>query len=420
LTSVSCFEFTITAVIFAKQTVYLGVAFNFRLKAGNTPNTKDHEEHNVVSFVFRRGLSVPVLGLSAAAIYLRRIIFLLIGLCALTASVSAQDDSNKLPLKDTVPVKDSPVTIPPESIRITAPDTVRPVKRERPVVKQNDTLTVATTGDSVLNAIPEVYDSTAISEKPTSLWTISTALPFSVQLLQHHPFFGFGSKPVIVHSDIRIFKGKEVLFYALIGLLLMFALLRESFPKYFNDIFRLLFRNTLKQKQIREQLMQTTLPSLLLNAFYALTAGFYIDLLLQHYGVSPIDNFWLLLLYCSAGLLAIYFIKFIGLKVTGWLFNIRAAADSYIFVVFIINKVIGIFLLPFVVLLAFMQGNAYNVAMVLSWCGIGVLFIYRFLLTYTSIRNQVRFNPFHFFLYLCAFEIAPLLLIYKALLFFFP
>jgi hypothetical protein len=116
----------------------------------------------------------------------------------------------------------------------------------------------------------------------------------------------------------------------------------------------------------------------------------------------------------------IYFIKFIGLKFTGWLFNIRGAADSYIFVVFIINKVIGIFLLPFLVLLTFTQGDAYKVVMVLSWCGIGVLFIYRFLLTYASIRNQVRFNPFHFFLYLCAFEIAPLLLIYKALLFFFP
>jgi hypothetical protein len=97
----------------------------------------------------------------------------------------------------------------------------------------------------------------------------------------------------------------------------------------------------------------------------------------------------------------------------------KEGGDTYIFVVFIINKVIGIFLLPFLVLLSFLQGNAYIVALVLSWCGISLLLIYRFLLTYTSVRNQVRFNPFHFFLYLCAFEIAPLLLIYKALLFFF-
>ena len=350
---------------------------------------------------------------------MRRIIFLFIGLFAL-GSVSAQNDSGNLPLKDTVPAKDSLTIIPSDSSRVTQHDSVRPVHRQRTVIKQNDSLVVAPATDTLSHTASEDSALTAVSKKPLAPWTINPGLLFSVQLLQHHPYFGFGSKPVIVHSDTRVFKGKEVLFYAMIGLLLTFALLREAFPKYFNDMFRLLFRNTLKQKQIREQLMQTTLPSLLLNAFYALTAGLYIDLLLQHYGASPIDNFWLLLLYCSAGLLMIYFIKFIGLKLTGWLFNIQGAADSYIFVVFIINKVIGIFLLPFVVLLAFMQGDAYKVAMVLSWCGIGVLFIYRFLLTYTSIRNQVRFNPFHFFLYLCAFEIAPLLLIYKALLFFFP
>jgi Domain of unknown function (DUF4271) len=335
-------------------------------------------------------------------------------------SVSAQNDSGAVALKDTVPVKDSSVIVPADSGRTRPADSVRPVRRERPAIKQNDSLLIAPTIDSTSNAGPEDSVSTAVSKRPLSPWTINPALSLTGQVLQHHPYFGFGSKPVIVHSDVKVFKGKEILFYALIGWLLAFALLRESFPKYFNDMFRLLFRNTLKQKQIREQLMQTTLPSLLLNAFYAITAGFYIDLLLQHYGASPIDNFWLLFLYCSGGLLVIYFIKFIGLKVTGWLFNIQGAADSYIFVVFIINKVIGIFLLPFVVLLAFMNGDAYKVAMVLSWCGIGVLFIYRFLLTYTSIRNQVRFNPFHFFLYLCAFEIAPLLLIYKALLFFFP
>lgn len=286
-------------------------------------------------------------------------------------------------------------------------DSVVHTQRDTSALENQDSLTKAMASDSV-------------TRKPFyATWTLDRTQPIARQLIAHHPYFGFGSAPVIVHSDLKRFKGKEVFFYAMIGLLLAFSFLRQSFPKYFNDMFRLLFRNTLKQKQIREQLMQTTFPSLLLNVFFAVTAGLYIDLLLQHYGASPIDNFWLLLIYCSIGLSLIYLIKFIGLKLTGWLFNIRSAADSYIFVVFIINKVIGIFLLPFVVLLAFLQGETYRVVMVLSWCGLGILLIYRFLLTYTSIRNQVRFNPFHFFLYLCAFEIAPLLLIYKALLFFF-
>lgn len=284
-----------------------------------------------------------------------------------------------------------------------------------------DSLPVLDTTAIVMDSLPIEQSTDLVSKIPWQYakWDIDPTKPFSNQILQRHPYFGFGSQPVIVQTGLRQFQGKEILFYGLIGLLMAFAFLRQAFPKYFNDLFRLFFRTTLKQKQVREQLMQTHLPSLLLNIFFMVSGGLYIDILFQHFGSAPVDNFWLLFLYCSLGLSIIYIIKFLGLKIFGWLFNMKESADNYIFVVYIINKVIGIFLLPFLVLLSFIKGYAYTLALVLSWCGIGILLIYRFLLTYAYIRNQVRFNPFHFFLYLCAFEIAPLLLIYKALLFFF-
>ncbi len=332
--------------------------------------------------------------------------FLFCVLLLLTEFVSAQTDSANTVLKDTVPAQDTPVVI--------------RHKRVPAIRKDSLSLIQATDSLSADSLAAGSVSKDSVSRKPlTSSWKIDPLLPISSQVFEHHPYFGFGSKPVVVHSDLKTFTGKEVLFYALISLLITFSFLKQAFPKYFSDLFRLLFRTTLKQKQISEQLMQTPLPSFLLNIFFAITGGLYADLLLQHFGVTPIDNFWLLFVYCALGLSVIYLVKYFGLKVTGWLFNIKAAADAYIFVVYIINKVIGIFLLPFLVLLAFLQGNAYTVILIFSLCGIGLLLIYRFLLTYTSVRNQVRFNPFHFFLYLCAFEIAPLLLIYKALLFFF-
>lgn len=342
-------------------------------------------------------------------IILRRILFLFFIVFGFNEFAVAQTDadSNVVALQDTLPKVNTPVvavkrdTLPKVSTRVVVP------KDTLPVVSQ-DTLPVNLLSDSV-------------SRKPeaNSNWEIDPTAPLIDQLLSNHPYFGFASTPVIVHSGLKQFKGKEILFFSLIALLLAFALLRQAFPKYFNDLVRLLFRTTLKQKQIREQLMQTPLPSLLLNMFFVVSGGFYINILLHHFKITPVDNYWLLGFYCTVGLAIIYTVKFVGLKICGWLFNIKGIADTYVFVVFIINKVIGIFLLPFLVLLTFTEGTAYMVALVLSWCGIGLLIIYRFLLTYAAIRNQVRFNPFHFFLYLCAFEIAPLLLIYKALLFFF-
>jgi Domain of unknown function (DUF4271) len=229
------------------------------------------------------------------------------------------------------------------------------------------------------------------------------------------------TKPTVPQKhegSIREVKGKEMLFYLLVLLFIAFAVLRRAFPKYFNDLFRLFFRTTIKQRQIREQLMQTPLPSLMLNGFYMLSAGLYIAFLMQHFGLDPVGNFWLMFLYCALGLSTAYFIKYAGLKICGWLFNLEEAADSYIFIVFIINKMIGVLLLPFLLVLAFSLGDVYSTGLTLSWCMVGAMLGYRIILTYGAIRNQVKVNPFHFFLYLCAFEIAPLLLVYKALLIF--
>jgi hypothetical protein len=281
--------------------------------------------------------------------------------------------------------------------------------------------TVKVAGDSIPTIVNQVVlDS--VSRRPELLipaWEAQTDLPFSVQILKQHPFFNFRVKPFVVPTGIKVFKGKETFFYVIMGLVLAFALLRITFAKYFYDLFRVFFRTTMKQRQIREQLMQTPLPSLGFNLFFIASAGLYIDFLLYHFGFKPVDNFWVLYLYCCAGLSAIYLGKFISLKICGWMFNMRQAADSYIFIVFIINKVIGIFLLPFLVLLAFSAEPVRSIGMTLSWLGIGLLLVYRFILGYSAVRNEVRFNLFHFFLYICAFEIAPLLLIYRLLLFFF-
>ena len=256
-------------------------------------------------------------------------------------------------------------------------------------------------------------------------WVMKPGISFSSpefewQIMEHHPYFGFKALPEkILKPDIKQFKGKELLFYLLVFLLLIYALLRKAFPKYFNDLFRIFFRTTLKQRQIKEQLMQTPLPSLLLNGFFVISGGLYITFLLQYFSVRAGESFWLMFLYSSVGLSVAYLLKFLGLKVSGWLFNMEEAANSYIFIVFIVNKMIGILLLPILVLLAFTFGNVYSGGMTISWCLIAGLFMYRFILTYAAVHNQVKVNPFHFFLYMCAFEIAPLLLIYKGLLLFF-
>jgi hypothetical protein len=67
--------------------------------------------------------------------------------------------------------------------------------------------------------------------------------------------------------------------------------------------------------------------------------------------------------------------------------------------------------------LAFAQGDLYQLALILSFCGLAGLFIYRFILSYSAVHKLIKVRPFHFITYLVAFEIVPLLLIYKLLLY---
>ena len=111
----------------------------------------------------------------------------------------------------------------------------------------------------------------------------------------------------------------------------------------------------------------------------------------------------------------LYLLKYLILRITGWIFNINRAVETYLFVVFMTNKIIGIFLLPFLVLISFSGPFLTEVGITLSIIMIGLFYVYRFIASYSTLHKEIKISGLHFFLYLCAFEIAPLLLIYKVL-----
>lgn len=234
-------------------------------------------------------------------------------------------------------------------------------------------------------------------------------------LFKAHPLFSF-TQPTRYTVTARKWEGKEAIFYSLIGLLLFFAILRNSFYRYVDDLFKTYFRTTVKQRQIKDQLLQSPLPSMMFNIFFTLSIGMFLALVLQYFGMGTEYNFWMLYLYCVLGLIAMYGVKYITLKIIGWLFQVPDATESYIFVVFTTNKIIGMVLIPFIVVLAFTFGNVKQATVTLSIAVIIGILVYRFFLSYTSIKNKIRVSFFHFLIYLLAFEVAPLLLINKLLL----
>jgi hypothetical protein len=230
----------------------------------------------------------------------------------------------------------------------------------------------------------------------------------------HHPLLTF-TEPIRYTVTRMEWEGKEPVFYSIIFLLLFFAFIKNSFHRYFIDLFKIFFRSSMRQRQIKEQLLASPLQSMLYNIFFALCLGMFAAILFQHFGFKVELNFWLLTLYCAVAIGIIYAGKYIFLKIIGWILQVSEAVNTYLFIVFTTNKVIGIMLLPIMVVLGFTGGWIYRGALTLSVILLSAAFLYRFLLSYISINHLVRIRIFHFFIYLLAFEILPLLLINKLL-----
>jgi len=208
-------------------------------------------------------------------------------------------------------------------------------------------------------------------------------------------------------------QGKDELFYVLVGLVALIAFTKVIFPKYFSNMFLLFFQTTYRQKQAIEQLTNNKISSFLLNIAFIICLSTYATLILNTKGLVHI-NFWMLLLYSTSAIAAIYLFKFIFLSFIGWVFNAKNALESYTFVVFLSNKMVAIVLLPFVFLIAFNSGDFANICLIITYTLLGLALLYRYFVVMSTLRNELHFNVLHFFLYLCGVEILPLLLIYKA------
>lgn len=227
-----------------------------------------------------------------------------------------------------------------------------------------------------------------------------------------HPYLPLSAKPMFMISEFRETRTLDDLFYLLMGVLLLLAFIRSVFPRYFKNLFVLFFQTSLRQKQTRDQLLQDNLGSVFVNLLFIVSTSIYGALINRHREWLDYP-FWHVIFF-GAGLLSIvYFGKFLFLQFAGWVFNSREAAMNYTFTVFLVNKVLGISLVPFLFLMAFSASSLREVAFTVSIGLTGLLLLYRYVVSFTNIRNTLKVNALHFFLYLCAVEILPLLVLYK-------
>ena len=207
---------------------------------------------------------------------------------------------------------------------------------------------------------------------------------------------------------------RDILFYILLFLVFFLGLIRTSFPRYLEHIFSLSFQATFRQIQTKDQMAQNFFPAFMLNVLFVFCGGLFITLFAQFNQYTNLQ-FWQLFIYSTTMLLVVYIVKYLVISFTGWVFNAREAAAEYRFVVFLINKLLGIFIIPLLFLIAYASDQIKYVAVTIVICLAVFSLAIRYLVSLARIRKNLSITAFHFFIYLCAVEIMPLLVIYKVL-----
>lgn len=224
------------------------------------------------------------------------------------------------------------------------------------------------------------------------------------------------AESVSLAVQLRKSESRDAFFYMIAGMVLLLAFLKYFYSRYFANLFRVFFYTSLRQNQITDQLLQAKLPSFLFNIFFVISSGIYVYVLLSHYHLTGSGNEWVFIFASVTITGLLYFVKYCTLKFTGWITGLNEVVDIYVFVIFLINKIIGIFLVPFIIILSFSDLQIVRIAAFVSLMCIGIFLLLRFFRSYGLIQNQLKISKFHFLLYITGLEIIPLLLIYKGLM----
>lgn len=282
-------------------------------------------------------------------------------------------------------------------------DSVKNFQSNKPAGDSNNGANLTTDATKAIADSTKRADSAVLLKKDTGIY----------KLLQAYPLLS-NNTPETMITHFRNSDNKDYLFYLLSGIVFLMALTRIIFPRYFKNVFNIFFQTSFRQNQTKEQLTQENIASLLLNVLFIASAATFVSLVATKFNIVQV-LFWKVFISSCIALIAIYSLKLLFTNFMGWIFNCKDAAEMYNFTVFVINKIIGVALVPLLFLFTFSTKYIQQLAFTTAVMFIGVLFLYRFFSIYKNLTGRLKISAIHFFLYFCGVEILPLLIIYKAL-----
>lgn len=222
---------------------------------------------------------------------------------------------------------------------------------------------------------------------------------------------------VAVKAIPHLYDNRTFDFFLILVLVAILATIRTVNPQYVRQLFKAFSNPVLSTRQLKEQLQNNTGANLGMNLFVCLSLagyGFYVlkYVTQNNKAIQSISPF-VILTAIVLSIIILYSLRYLTLRFVGWIFNIEGISEHYTFNIFLVNKILSVILLPFTMILAWGTGQWVQVALFLSFIIIALSVLNRYARSGSSLKTFLQYSRFHFFLYLCAFEILPIAVIWK-------
>ncbi|MEE9437939.1 MAG: DUF4271 domain-containing protein [Saprospiraceae bacterium] len=212
--------------------------------------------------------------------------------------------------------------------------------------------------------------------------------------------------------ETEVTSSNTFIFWLLLFSSLLLSIVINTQKKAIQKIVKSITNENRLKLNFREDKKGLNGHYLFMYAVFFINASIFTYLAIGHfYNLTG----WLVFKYCAMCVVFIYLAKHIMIWILNITFPFQKEISLYGFTIESYNIFLGIILIPINLIVAF---SHYNIATSVLFLGIGIIGV---LLILRSIRSlllasvHIQNSLFHFLLYLCAFEILPMLLFFKVI-----
>ncbi|MBW4890248.1 DUF4271 domain-containing protein [Mucilaginibacter sp. HMF5004] len=152
-----------------------------------------------------------------------------------------------------------------------------------------------------------------------------------------------------------------------------------------------------------------------LFSLFGFTIGLYLYQLISYYRFGFSITGFQLFFILSVVVIALFILKILVLQVLGFIFDIGRVIKEYVSILYLTYFNIAFIFLPIVVIFSLISAVFKPYLLAFSVCLIILIFVVQYLRSTINIISKFRFHKIYLFIYLCALEICPILILIKAL-----